>query len=449
MAGIAGIAKKDAVRSVSEMLDKMHHRGRAGRLVFETGGVTLGVVWNESESAIVKSELALNRVGYNNGPGHLARAEVHKGTLHMYRDELGVAPLYYGRDGQGNICFSSEVKALLPLTPAITELPPGKNFDGYKLISYFKLNPGPLSDENPDVMARRLRRHLDEAVDVCIRSENIGSWLSGGLDSSTICALAAAHLKKLKTFAAGLKGAPDLEFAREVAHHVRAEHHEVIITEDAMIRSLPKVIYHLESFDALLVRSSITNFLVAERASDHVSQVFSGEGGDELFAGYEYLKSIPETDIEAELVKITCNLHNTALQRVDRSASAHGTIAHVIFANPDVVRFAFTIPVRYKIKNNIEKWILRRAMKGALPDRIIDRPKVKFWEGAGVKDIISVYADKQIKDSAFQKERRLPNGWIINTKEELLYYRIFKDHFGKDINLSWMGRTERSPVTKL
>jgi len=213
-----------------------------------------------------------------------------------------------------------------------------------------------------------------------------------------------------------------------------------------MIRVLPDVIYHLESFDALLVRSSITNYLVAKLASEHVSEVFSGEGGDELFAGYDYLKSIPPEQLEKELIKITGSLHNTALQRVDRSASAHGTRAHVVFANPEVVRFALTIPVKYKIFNNQEKWILRKAMEELLPDSILQRPKAKFWEGAGVENVLSEYASKMITDRDFRIERITSNGLNINTKEELFYYRIFKDHFGSDHNLKWMGRTKGSPV---
>ena len=68
-----------------------------------------------------------------------------------------------------------------------------------------------------------------------------------------------------------------------MAQFLRSEHHEIIVTVDDLIKALPDVIYHLESFDALLVRSSMTNYLVAKLASEHISEVFSGEGGDELF----------------------------------------------------------------------------------------------------------------------------------------------------------------------
>jgi len=85
-------------------------------------------------------------------------------------------------------------------------------------------------------------------------------------------------------------------------------------------------------------------------------------------------------------------------------------------------------------------------MKGLLPENILYRPKVKFWEGAGVEGILKEYAESQITDNVFRKERKLSNGLIINSKEELFYYRIFKDHFGPDIDLSWMGRTRGSPV---
>jgi len=446
MAGIAGIARQGAEKEVAEMLEKMNHRGRAKSALFQAEGTTMGMIWNEVENNIVLKYLDVESVADDQDPGHCASAKAEKGRFLFQRDELGVAPLYTGIDKHGSVCFSSEVKALLPFTDNVTEIPAGHRSDGTSHKAYFELiSVNPVSI-NPDLLAKQLRKNLDEAVKKCIRTEDTGSWLSGGIDSSTISALAARHLKKLKTFAAGLKGAPDLEFATETARFIKSEHHEVIVTMNDLVHSLPEVIYHLESFDALLVRSSIINFLVAKRASDYVADVFSGEGGDELFAGYEYLKTIPVDLLADELIKITKSLHNTAFQRVDRCASAHGIVAHIVFTNPEVVKLAFSIPVKYKINNNIEKWILRRAMEGSLPDQILKRPKEKFWEGAGVKELISEYAGNQISDKDFQHERRLPGGWLINTKEELYYYRIFTDHFGAGIDLSWMGRTSGSPV---
>ena len=135
-------------------------------------------------------------------------------------------------------------------------------------------------------------------------------------------------------------------------------------------------------------------------------------------------------------------MHNTALQRVDHSATAHGTVAHVCFLEPDVVDYALRIPSELKLHDNIEKWILCEAMDGELPERILKRKKTKFWKGAGVGELIADYANKTITEADFSSERKLKNGWLTNSKEELLYYRVFKEHFGELKDLSWMGRTK-------
>jgi asparagine synthase (glutamine-hydrolysing) len=214
---------------------------------------------------------------------------------------------------------------------------------------------------------------------------------------------------------------------------------------EVLLDALPTVIDHLESFDALLVRSSLTNYLVAKLAAEYVPTVFSGEGGDEFFAGYEYLKSLPAEVLPDELIDIANRLHNTALQRVDRSASAHGTVAHIGFTHPRVVDFALRIPSEFKLRGGVEKWILRRAMEGALPERVLNRTKAKFWEGAGVGDLLAQHANRSITDDDFRRERSLPGGWSLNTKEELLYYRAFQEHFGGLDDLTWMGRTKGAP----
>ena len=446
MAGIAGIAESGAEEKVNGMLDKIRHRGKTGKVIFETNNATFGIVWNDGESGSVKKHIAEGAAGYENSPGHYAEVKAEADNIFMMRDLTGAAPLYFGRDNNGRLCFASEVKALLPVTTAITEMPPGYTFDGTILKPVNKIRTRPHPDDDPELTASKVYRLLNQAVARVIRSDHAGAWLSGGLDSSTISALVSKFTNRLSTFVAGLKDAPDVRFAREVADFIGSEHHEVVVNLKDLIKALPDVIYHLESFDALLVRSAITNYLVSEVASRHVGEVFSGEGGDELFAGYDYLRSIPHEDLEGELENITSSLHNTALQRVDRCASAFGLVAHTIFTEPEIVEFAFSIPVEYKIRDATGKWILRKAMEGHLPDKVINRQKAKFWEGTGVGELMSEHASGEITDAEFKYERLLPGGFIINSKEELYYYRIFRDHFGPDIDLSWMGRTKGSPV---
>jgi asparagine synthetase B (glutamine-hydrolysing) len=149
-----------------------------------------------------------------------------------------------------------------------------------------------------------------------------------------------------------------------------------------------------------------------------------------------------------ELVDITRRLSNTALQRVDRSASSHGLVAHVAFLDSDVVDYTLRIPPELKLRRDdevTEKWILRQALTDVLPDEVLWRRKAKFWQGAGVGELLAQYADDQITDDNFKRERALPNGWTLNTKEEVMYYRIFKEHFGELNDLSWMGRTKGAP----
>jgi len=443
MAGIAGIANAGRRGDVEHMLDRIAHRGGSGREVFEVRGATLGIVRPRGQAS--SGPAVAFGVQDGAGEGHFAEAAVNSGRLRVSRDALGVAPLYLGVTQDGSWCFASEVKALLEVTRDVTELPPGHSFDGFQCDLFMPLCQQPLLGDPPETIVMELRRRLVAAVEKRIRGPVAGAWLSGGIDSSTMAALARPLVTALHTFVAGVAGAPDLEYARQVARHIGSEHHEVVVTPEQMLAVLPEVIYHLESFDALLVRSSITNYLVARLAAEHVAEVLSGEGGDELFAGYEYLKSIPTSELANELLDITRRLHNTALQRVDRCASAHGLVAHVAFLDPDVVEYALRIPVELKIRKGMEKWILRQAMDGLLPQSVLNRRKSKFWEGAGVGEILAEHADKKISDGDFSRERALPNNWLLNTKEELMYYRVFEEHFGRVEHLSWMGRTKGTP----
>lgn len=442
MSAIAGVTIPDSTPLVQEILGSLRHRGKRSQTVFSTPRVTMGVAWSSEVHTDKEEILRQLIVSDSPGFGHEARAFADsEGKLILERDPWGVVPLYIAYLKEGQIAFASEVKALTDLSQKIQEILPGTRWrDGqtYPILSSSAQIPTP-SDLTSG--AALLHQSLTRAVTGRIHTDKIGSWLSGGLDSSYVAALASQSVNKLHTFAAGLTGSSDLTFAQIMADHIKSEHHSLEFTFQDLIEVLPDVIFHLESFDALLVRSSLTHYLAARAASDYVDQVFSGEGADELFAGYDYLASIPLPSLQAELDSLVASLHNTALQRVDRCAGAFGLTAHIPFLDPGIVQLAQQIPVEWKRRAGVGKWILREAAKTVLPEAILRRPKAKFWEGAGVGQLLAEHADKHISDGDFKRERLLPNGWILNSKEELFYYRIFKERLGLFENLDWMGRT--------
>ncbi|NIM06105.1 MAG: asparagine synthase [Armatimonadetes bacterium] len=483
MSGIAGIAEKGKKELVRKALTKIAYRGGAGRVIQTHDCSTLGQVWPKAHSSctididrhgvVLDGEVynwtdlavgatcpvdALESAYHSKGPefvaqidGPFALAIARPDGVFLARSLLGQPPLYYGRRKEA-ICFASEVKALLGWAEEIAEFPVGHYYEPAQgFVRWRKLETREPKDLPAEEIAAQLRQRLVMSVRKRIGDGNIGSWLSGGLDSATMTALGSRQVRRLHTFAVGLEGAPDLECARTVAEFLGTRHHEKICAPAEILAVLPWVIYHLESFDALLIRSSITNFLVGKLAAERVPAVFSGEGGDELFAGYNYLKDLETEELPDELVDITKRLHNTALQRVDRCSSSHGLVAKTGFLDRDVLDFALRIPPEMKIvkdERQVEKWILRRALEGLLPDDILCRPKVKFWEGAGVGNLLAAHAEEVVSDSEFAAGRKLPNGSELNTKEELFYYRIFKEHFGEELDPTVVGRTKGAPVAK-
>jgi asparagine synthase (glutamine-hydrolysing) len=484
MAGMVGIIGTPDTEWVQSSLNTIAYRGGAGEAVFRHDGAVVGQVWPAAQGAFatgadghsvaldgevhnwtelsVGSTCALEAietayevrgpefVSHLDGPFALAVAGPD-GTL-LARDRVGKSPLYLQKPGNGHVRFASEAKALIGGEGEITEFPPGHYYtaDG-GLVRFARIQTRPPVDLPEDEVAEELRGRLVASVEKRLSTGEVGAWLSGGIDSASLTALARRQVPELKTFAAGVEGAPDLEYAQMVSEFVGTEHHERICGLREMLEILPAVVYYLESFDALLVRSSITNFLVGRLASEHVPAVLSGEGGDELFAGYAYLKRLEPSELPGELVDITRRLHNTALQRVDRCSASHGLVARTAFLDQDVLDYALQIPAAMKIRDNgsiVEKWILRRAVDGLLPEEVLNRTKSKFWQGAGVGEQLQAYAEEIISDAEFAAERELPDGLTINTKEELYYYRIFRDIFGSQLGAGLVGRTKGAPAEK-
>ncbi|WP_427366073.1 asparagine synthase-related protein [Candidatus Caldatribacterium saccharofermentans] len=397
-------------------------------------------VWDGIPPAEISAQ-ALSR-----WPSPFVIAAIQDGDLFIARDPLGVKPLYYGQI-DGALVFASEVKALLSVTDDVHEFPPGHFYTAQQGFQPFThIQAGDFLDDDADTIVSELRKRLEQAIQRWLVTDTVGVWLSGGVDSSVIATLLRPRVRKLHSFVIGLPNATDLEYGQIMANLLQTEHHAHIISLDDVLAVLPDVIYALESFDALLVRSSVTHYLISKVASEYVELIFTGEGGDELFAGYDYMKDYPLEQLPVILEQAVRSLHNTAFQRVDRCAGAHGLIPCFPFADMDVVEYALRIPAGYKLYQRsgkrIEKWILRRVVEQDVPEKVLWRPKTKFWRGTGLQQFIGDYADSHVSDRDFERERRLPNGWILASKEELMYYRIFSEFFGKVSNLDWMGRTQ-------
>lgn len=362
--------------------------------------------------------------------------------LFLARDPLGIKPLYYGYDQAGHFCFASEIKALLAATDQFQEFPNGHYYlDGEGLVPYWQVPAGSMQVRDPDEAVALVDRELRRAVRRRLVADvPLGVFLSGGLDSSLIAAVVADLLprcggQRLCSFGVGLKGSADLYWAQVVARHLGTDHHTHAFSPEDLFEVLPDVIYHLESFDPALVRSALPTYLVSRLARRHVKVVLSGEGADELFAGYHYLKEHagrPQT-LHGELREITADLHHTNLQRVDRLSMAHGLEARVPFLDIDLVEAAFAIHPDLKQVQEAgltEKWILRRVAERYLPSDVVWRRKEKFATGTGVGDVLAARAAAAIDEAEFAAACEAEGGWLLSSKEELLYYRIFAAHFG-------------------
>ena len=377
--------------------------------------------------------------------GMFSLAILGRDELFLARDALGIKPLYYSKC-DGWLYFASEAKALIPLRRKITEFPPGYWYrSGSGFHRYFDLEDWTAESLGGIEPLTAVRSSLETAVEERLVSDvPVGVFLSGGVDSSIIASIMKKRVEDLHSFAVGMPGGPDLGFARSVADYLGTEHHERIFTEADMVKALPEIVYHLETFDFALVRSAIANYFVAELASRYLKVVLAGEGADEVYSGYHYLKEISKADRPKELLRITAALHNLNLQRVDRMTMAHGLEARVPYLDLDHVRVAFRVPATLKQRGGVEKWVLREAFDGALPKDVVWRTKEKFSRGAGSAGVFEKIAGDEISDAAFEREREVDGGLKLRSKEELYYYRVFKEFFPGSLikSLGWTARPE-------
>jgi asparagine synthase (glutamine-hydrolysing) len=491
MCGIAGIFHQQGHVDVEAMLQKIQHRGPDGEGIQDLPSGTLGhrrlaiidVERGQQPMGVEDACIVFNGEIYNYrelardhlnqqaldthsdtevliylylkyGPecvkllqGMFAFAIMKGDELFLARDPLGIKPLYCG-NGKNGFFFASEIKALAVATDEIYEFPAGHWYHskmGWR--AYYEVNPTSLELETEDDAIEAIRQVLQHSVQLRLLADvPVGVSLSGGLDSSIIAMLASKEIPDLLSFAVGMEGSEDLKAARKMADILGTRHHERIYTEKEILAVLPQVIYHLESFDPALVRSAIPNYFLAELASQYVKVILTGEGADEIYAGYEYLSSYHGAqELQEEMINITAALHNTNLQRADRIPMAFGLEARVPFLDVRSVALGLSLPPEWKFhKDRPAKFLLRQAFATDLPEEIANRPKQKFSVGAGSSDVLTHIAEHEISDVEFKTELgRLLARWDYKLpgKEALYYYRILRQNFEDGWVLPTMGQS--------
>jgi len=364
------------------------------------------------------------------------------GNAWLGRDPLGVKPLYWARLDE-RVLVASELQAFpVEVRGSVEEFPPGHFWTSTGgLQQYVDLHEDPLggaSPVGPDFTSREVARDaIRETLVTAVRERMmadvpVGVFLSGGLDSSVIAAILAQESQPgsaVHSFAAGTPGSADLVAARIVAEHLGLEHHERVYTDQDVVAVLPEVVKATESYEPSLIRSAVPNYLLSEMAARHVKVVLTGEGADELFAGYHHLRELSEDDLRDALVDGVEALHHLNLQRCDRVTMAHGLEARVPFLSREMLAVAQRVPISWKLlgEDGQEKRLLREAFSGWIPDEILWRRKEQFGDGSGTADAMDRVTDSLVPDADWAAVRfdGLPPA---RTREELGYQRIFAGH---------------------
>ena len=377
--------------------------------------------------------------------------DCEKNCLIAARDPIGIRPLFYGYDENGGIMFASEAKNLVGLTDKVMPFPPGHYYDGERFVCYNDIaSVSEYIDGDLDEICRNIHDKLVAGIEKRLDADApVGFLLSGGLDSSLVCAVSAKILgKPIRTFAIGMsEDAIDLKYAKEVADYIGSDHTEVIITAGDVISSLEEVIAALGTFDITTVRASMGMYLICKaiHGSTDVRVLLTGEISDELF-GYKYTDFAPDAEaFQKEAQKRIRELYMYDVLRADRCISVHSMEARVPFGDLDFVKYVMSINPEKKLnKYNKGKYLLRHAFEGDyLPRDILMREKAAFSDAVGhsMVDYLKEYAEKKYSDEEFEQKCGQYTHARPFTKESLLYREIFEKNYpgqGEMIADFWM-----------
>lgn len=378
-----------------------------------------------------------------------------KGEYVAARDPIGIRPLYYGYDKEGIVCFASEPKNLVSLVSKIMPFPPGHYYKNGKFVCYHDITAtDKFCEDELEIVCKNIHDKLVTGIEKrLVADAKVGFLLSGGLDSSLVCAVAAKKSKeKIRTFAIGMsEDAIDLKYAKQVADFIKSDHTEVIILKEDVLSALETVIELLGTYDITTIRASIGMYLVCKAIHDttDIRVLLTGEISDELF-GYKYTDFAPSAEeFQKEAQKRISELHMYDVLRADRCISVNSLEARVPFGDLDFVNYVMSIdPEKKRNKYGKGKYLLRRAFEGDyLPYEILHREKAAFSDAVGhsMVDYLKEYAEERYTESELEDGCKKYEYAKPFTKESLLYRDIFEKYYPDQAEMIvdfWMPNKE-------
>ena len=394
--------------------------------------------------------------------------DAKKGTLVAARDPIGIRPLFYGYTEAGEIVFASEAKNLVGLVGKVMPFPTGHYYADGRFVCYRDMTEvKEVIDDNLEVICGNIHDKLVEGIRKRLDADApLGFLLSGGLDSSLVCAVSAKILKEpIKTFAIGMStDALDLKYAKQVADFIGSDHREIIITKEDVINALPDVVHLLGTFDITTIRASIGMYLICKAIHEQtdVRVLLTGEISDELF-GYKYTDFAPNAEeFQKEAAKRIRELYMYDVLRADRCISVNSLEARVPFGDLDFVQYVMSINPEKKMNvYGKGKYLLRHAFEGDyLPEDILMREKAAFSDAVGhsMVDYLKAYAEEKYTDEEFETLSAKYTHAKPFTKESLLYRELFESFYPGQAemivdfwmpNKSWEGCDVNDPSARV
>ncbi len=367
--------------------------------------------------------------------------------LNIGHDPLGVRPLYWSKGNNNDDCrritLSSEMKSIYGLNENIEFYPPG-SFSMYYLntnklhtYSYYDFIYDRITSNEEDILTT-IKSKLTQAVKKRLLGERpIGCLLSGGLDSSVITSIVCKFIEpsKVKTFAIGLEGSPDLIASEKVAKYLGTDHTSVVISEEDMFDCIEETIYQIESRDTTTIRASVPMYLLSKYISKNtnIKVILSGEGSDEASGSYLYFHKAPTTNaFQEETIRLLKDVRMFDVLRADKTTAGNGLELRVPFFDKEFLNYYMAINPELKtVRNGMEKYLLRKSFEGELPEELLWRRKDGFSDGVSKNErpwyeII----DEKSKQNGYEGEKDL-------------YSTLFKKHYEKSYDIipyEWMPK---------